>query len=150
VNYAIRFSGPVTPSPPAAPGMASETPNLPARRSASYKDAFVPRRFSHDPPRPFPPSTFLHGAVVPEASTSSTFPAARVPTERYDAASETNASSQSPAFDSLDPSLFPRAHLPLIEPSDRGSALGGDVDDVSGSRSPATWSRAHRNLLQAS
>jgi hypothetical protein len=33
VNYAFRFSGPVTPSPPAVPSMASETPNLPARRS---------------------------------------------------------------------------------------------------------------------
>ena len=45
VNYAIRSSGPVTPSPPAVTGMASEVPYLPARRSARYKYAFVPRRF---------------------------------------------------------------------------------------------------------
>jgi len=31
VNYAIRFSGTVNPSPPAVSGMASEVPYLPAR-----------------------------------------------------------------------------------------------------------------------
>jgi hypothetical protein len=30
VNYAIRFSGPVTPSPPAVVGMVLESFNLPA------------------------------------------------------------------------------------------------------------------------
>jgi hypothetical protein len=104
----------VTPSPPAA----SETPNLPARRSARYKDAFVPRRFSNDPLLPFPPSTFLHGLVVPEVSTSSTSPAARVPTERYDAASETNASSQSPALiRSTPPSSLKRSSLSSSRPT---------------------------------
>jgi hypothetical protein len=117
VNYAIRFSGPVTPSPPAAPGMASEAPNLPTRRSARYKDAFVPRRFSNDPLLPFPPSTFLHGPVVPEALASSTSPAARVPTERYDAASETNASSQSPTLIRSTPPSLKRSSLSSSRPT---------------------------------
>ncbi len=91
VNYAIRFSGPVTTSPPAGVGTASEAPNLPARRSARYKDVLVLRRFSYDPLLPLSPSTFLHGPHRPQASMSSASPASRVPTEKYDAGSWGNA-----------------------------------------------------------
>jgi hypothetical protein len=65
VNYAIRFSGPVT--------------ALTAHRVwpfARYKDALVPRRFSNISLRPFPPlfSTVLHRPpVVPQATVSSTY-----------------------------------------------------------------------------
>jgi hypothetical protein len=49
VNYPILLPGPVTTPPPTRIGMASEAPNLPAQRSARYKDVLVPRRLSHDP-----------------------------------------------------------------------------------------------------
>jgi hypothetical protein len=47
VNYAMRFSGPVTTSPPAASGMVSD-PTSSASPFARYKDALVPRRFSNN------------------------------------------------------------------------------------------------------
>jgi len=86
---------------------------------------------------------------VPEVSTSSTSPAARVPTERYDGASETNASSQSSALiRSTPPSSLKRSFLSSSR-AIVGLPIGSDVDDVSGSRSPATWSRARRRCTTA-
>jgi hypothetical protein len=49
VNYPILLPSPVNTPPPTRIGMASEAPNLPAQRSAKYKDVLVPRRLSHDP-----------------------------------------------------------------------------------------------------
>jgi hypothetical protein len=55
VNYAIRFSGPVTSSPPDVSGIVSDSPHLPARCCARYKCSLVPRRFSLQLPHSFSP-----------------------------------------------------------------------------------------------
>ena len=63
VNYALRFSGPVTALTACRVryGCRSQ-PHLPVRSFARYKDALVPRRFSNNSLPPFFPSlfTFLH------------------------------------------------------------------------------------------
>src|ERR1700722_18452192 len=48
VNYAIRFSGPVTPLTARRFRYGVTRPHLPARSFTRYKDAFVPRRFSNN------------------------------------------------------------------------------------------------------
>jgi hypothetical protein len=53
VNYALRFRGLMTSSPPTVSGMVSESPNLPAQSYASCKRLLVPRRFSLQPSRRF-------------------------------------------------------------------------------------------------
>jgi hypothetical protein len=79
-------------------GTQSASPTVPYYFKTPSSPATFPTTFSFLFPLPFPPSPFLHGPVVPVVSTSSTSPAARVAAERYDEASKTNASSQSPAL----------------------------------------------------
>jgi hypothetical protein len=119
VNYAIRFSGPVTPSPPAVAGVVPESFNMPARCSARYKCSLVPRRFPSSSLLPFPPFNFpirphralgfdeLHLPLQPVS-----------PQREYDAASETNASSQSPALiRSTPPTSLNRSSLSSSRPT---------------------------------
>jgi hypothetical protein len=62
VNYAFRFSGPVTALTARRVRYGVGTgPHLPTRPSASYKDAFVPAAFSTALCIPFSPSFLLHG-----------------------------------------------------------------------------------------
>jgi hypothetical protein len=108
--------------------MASEAPYLPARRSARYKDALVPRRFFQRPFHfSFVPSTFLRGPPNASGLHELHLACSPCPTERYDAASETIASAR--------PSSLIRSDLPSSpsrRPSDRGSTLGNDADEVAG------------------
>jgi hypothetical protein len=66
--------------------------------------------------------------VVPRASTGSISSAARVSTEFCGTASETDASARLPTLIRSDPTK-----CPLVEPSDWGSTLGDDADEVPGS-----------------
>jgi hypothetical protein len=134
----MRFSGPVNhPHRPPPPVLRMSWLHLPARPSARYKDAFVPRRFSNNSLPPFSPIHSPHTIpVVPKASAISTFPCIPPPsTERYDAACEKNASARPPVLIRSPPS----AAL-----SCWSSHCGSDLDDdaearVWISRSPATW-----------
>jgi hypothetical protein len=92
VNYAFRFGGPVTTSPPAVPGMVSESPNLPARCSARYKCSLVPRRFSLQLPHSFSPRPVqLGSSCLGELHQRSNHPEVLWgPTNSYDRANEKN------------------------------------------------------------
>jgi hypothetical protein len=94
--------------------MASELAHLPARGSARYKGAFVPRRFFNTSLLPF-----CCTALVPQAAASST--------EGYDVTSQKIASSQLPA----QIRSSPRQHC-LVHYYGYGSALGNDADEVPG------------------
>jgi hypothetical protein len=73
VNYAIRSSGPVTPSPPAALGMASEPAFIcQADALAGISARSSPPLFQRPSLSLFPPSPSCTAPFVPQASASST------------------------------------------------------------------------------
>src|SRR2546421_511645 len=89
--------------------MASETTNLPVRGLLGIKKAFIPPPLSPPPPPSFFPFNFP--ARPPSCLRFRRAPPALQPVspQRYDAASETNASSQSPALIRSTPSPLPQA-----------------------------------------
>jgi len=108
VNYGMRFSGPVTASPPDA------QPAIKARSS--------PAAFPTSLCVPSSAFTLLRGPIVPQASVSSTFPCRPLfPTEGYDAASEKTASARPPALIRSTPPL--RAQDSLVDRSSVGLPL---------------------------
>ena len=100
-NYAMRFSGPVT----ALTGRrvrygCRSPPHLPARSSAKYKTCSSPPPLFNSSLRSlYFPFTLLHGHRASGLTELHPFLARPLcPTERYDAASENNTSSQLPAL----------------------------------------------------
>ena len=132
VNYAIRFSGPVTPLTARRFRYGVTRPHLPARSFTRYKDAFFPRRFSNNSlplflfPSPLPPS--LHRPLVPQATLSSTYSPARPPSPHRTDTTRPAGKCRSATADSY--SLDASATLPR-RPSDP-STPDSEADEASG------------------
>jgi hypothetical protein len=122
VNYAIQFSGPMTASPPAAFGMASNpTSSASPGPSPGIKTRSSPAAFPATLYLPFVPSlfTFLHHPLVPQAAPSLLTPCGPPsPQHRYDAASGNNAAARPAGSYSVDASAaLPRQPSdPCIDP----------------------------------
>ena len=120
--------------------MASEPPNLPARRSSRYKDVCPPPLFqtsllflfSSSSNCPVRPPSCLRPRWAPPAPAH-----ARPPQREYEAASEKKATMPPPGLvrSTIAPAVPPR-------PSNRGPTPESDADTGPGpSRSPTTRSR---------
>jgi hypothetical protein len=133
VNYAIRFSGPVTPlTAPPRPAWRRSRPHLPARPFVRYKDALVPRRFSNNtlaPVFPLPSST---SSTTPSCLRLRRAPltpcrAPWSPQNRYDAASGKNVAARRLALIRS----TPRQHC-LVDRPTCASTLDNDADEAPG------------------
>jgi hypothetical protein len=106
VNYGIRLSGPVTALiATAASGMVSEPVSSASQPFARYKDALVPRRFSHSSLAPFPssPSCTAPSFLRPRRAPLTPCRVPHSPQNRYEAASGKIAASRQLAFIRLTP-----------------------------------------------
>jgi hypothetical protein len=138
VNYAFRFSGPVTASPPAVSGMASDPTSSaspvpsPGIKTHSSPAAFPTTLWLPFVPFPLSPShTCLHRPLVPlRPRPSSTYSPARPlgpQQNRYDATSEKNVAAQRLALIRS----TPRQHC-LADRLTRAPTPGNDADEAPG------------------